>query len=367
MKVLVRVDSSLIIGSGHVIRCLNLAKKLRISGFCVVFICRENLGGYEYLISKEGFELIIIARDAAATILSSDDLRYSSWLPVSQEKDASDCQIAIKDQRFDWVIVDHYGLDYRWQNVMRSSKTKIMVIDDLADRKHSCDVLLDQNFIKNMEDRYVSLVPDACITLLGPKYLLLDRQYEKYQYVEKIRSGPISKILVFFGSIDMARQTELVLDAIPFLGSYAITWDIVIGFNNQRKALIEEICGRSQHLRYHCQVSNMSELIFEADLAIGAGGMTGWERCKLGLPSITTIVADNQVESTQNAERVGVLYNMGHYRQVTMNSYLDAIHRFLEPGEEKLKIMSKNCYKIFKDTDVFDISNLLKNYGDGAT
>ena len=367
MKALIRVDSSLEIGSGHIIRCLNLAKKLQSNGFTVTFICRDNVGGYHHLVLKEGFELILITTENHEVISKNEGLHYAEWLPVSQEKDAYDCQNAIRNRTFDWLIVDHYALDFRWQNLMRSLKFRIMVIDDLADRKHQCDVLLDQNFYTDMEDRYINLVPDNCLTLLGPKYLLLDQQYEKYHDIEKIRSTPVNKILVFFGSIDLAQQTQLVLDAIPYLGKYAVSWNIVVGSNNPERNAIKNFCEQNENVQFHCQVSNMSELIFDADLAIGAGGMTGWERCKLGLPSITTIVANNQIEATENAEQVGVLYNLGHYHQVTKSSYINAIHHLLEEKEGKLKTMSENCYSIFKDSDVFDIPNLLKNYRSNKT
>jgi len=366
IKVLVRVDSSLEIGSGHIIRCLNLAKKLHSNGFTVAFICRENVGGYQHLVLEEGFELILLATENYEVSPKKEGLQHAAWLPVSQEKDACDCQDAIDNRTFDWLIVDHYALDFRWENLMRSANLRIMVIDDLADRKHQCDLLLDQNFYIDMEDRYINLVPKNCLTLLGPQYLLLDQQYEKYQGIEKIRSTPISKILVFFGSTDLTHQTQLVLDAIPHLGKYAVTWDIVVGSNNPKRNAIKNSCDQNENIRYYYQVRNMSELIFDADLALGAGGMTGWERCKLGLPSITTIVAVNQIEATENAEQLGVCYNLGHYNQVTKSSYINAIHRMLEQNEGKLKIMSENCYKIFNDTDALDIPNLLKNYGSDA-
>lgn len=366
MKVLIRVDSSLEIGSGHIIRCLNLAKKLHSNGFTVTFICRDNVGGYQHLVLNEGFELILITTENYEVSSKNDNLQYAAWLPVSQEKDACDCQDAIENRMFDWLIVDHYALDYRWQNSMRNAKLRIMVIDDLADRKHQCDILLDQNFYIDMEDRYINLVPKNCVTLLGPQYLLLDQQYEKYQNVEKIRSTPISKILVFFGAVDLAHQTQLVLDTIPDLGKHAVTWDIVVGSNNPQRNAIKDFCEQFENIRFHCQVRNMSELIFDADLAIGAGGMSGWERCKLGLPSITTIVADNQIEATESAEQLGVLYNLGHYNQVTKSSYIKAIHQLLEHSEGRLKAMSENCYNLFKVTDVFDTPNLLRNYRSDA-
>ena len=164
---------------------------------------------------------------------------------------------------------------------MRAAKCRIMVIDDLADREHECEILLDQNFY-NLENRYVNLVPKHCKTLLGPGYLLLDQQYEKYNNIQRIRSTPISSILVFFGSVDLAKQTQKVLDAIPYFKTYDLTWNIVIGSSNPDKEIINELCEQKKNGVFHCQIKKMSALIFNADLAIGAGGVSSWERCKLG-------------------------------------------------------------------------------------
>lgn len=190
-----------------------------------------------------------------------------------------------------WVVVDHYDLDVQWERSIRSFAYHLFVIDDLADRMHDCDLLLDQNYYLDLEIRYNDLVPHSCRKLLGPSFILLRDEFINQKRALRKRDGFIKHILVFFGSSDPTNQTKRVLDALVLLQLNEIEIDVVVGMSNPHRNSIKEHCDQSLGLNFYCQVSNMAELISKADLAIGAGGGAMWERCYLGLPTITVVFA----------------------------------------------------------------------------
>lgn len=360
LEILIRVDSSGLIGSGHAMRCLNLAKRLRLSGCDVLFITRENTSNCNFLFLESDFDVIVMANTHPATCsdATTGDGEYKEWLGVSQEQDAQDTIESIGAKSFDWIIVDHYALDHRWQDLLRPRTKKMMVIDDLANRFHKCDLLLDQNFFINMTERYSSLVSSNCKCLLGPQNLLISEQYDKYRTMDKLRKGSVSRVLVFFGSIDNAEQTELAIAAIRSLNKTCIIFDVIIGKSNVRAALIKKLCDDVENIRFHCQVDNMSEFIFNADFALGAGGATIWERAKLGLPSAVTVVANNQIEATNSAEKAGFIVNLGFFSKVSSQSYYDILETMTE-APERLRDMSAACLRLFSDSGSGDVVDLI--------
>lgn len=346
LDILIRVDSSGLIGSGHAMRCLNLAIKLRFQGCNVTFLTRQNKNNCNFLFIENSFDLIVMKNfnDKSESVDSSENI-YSKWLGMSQEIDAMDSLKYIKSKTFDWIIVDHYALDYKWHDLLRSKTKKIMVIDDLANRTHNCDLLLDQNFFLNKDKRYLGLVPSDCECLLGPEYLLLSSQFEKPEYSYNIRKKGVSRVLVFFGSIDNAKQTELAISAIESLKDNNIIFDVIVGKNNLRATKIENLCNAVKNIRFYCQVDNMSEFIFKADFSLGAGGATSWERIKLGLPSAVAIVADNQDECTKNAEEAEMVINLGHFSKISSETYLEIL-KIMINSPSKLRRMSEACFNI---------------------
>ena len=147
MNIAFRVDASCIIGSGHVMRCLVLAEKLRSNGHHVSFVCRAYPGNLIDLIKNNGFtvyELIFSECESYINQKLSDD--YSQWLWLTQEHDAVDTLTQLEGIQIDWIIVDHYSLDVVWEKRLTSRVENIMIIDDLANRQHDCKLLLDQNF-----------------------------------------------------------------------------------------------------------------------------------------------------------------------------------------------------------------------------
>ena len=311
MKILFRVDASLIIGTGHVMRCLTLAKALAGTGAQCKFACREHPGNLIDFIRQQGFEVAALPmpkdRQPTEDQAEVSTLAHAAWLGCDWFSDADQTKVSANGIANDWLVVDHYALDARWESSMRNVVKKIMVIDDLADRLHNCDVLLDQNFYTDMSRRYDGKVPPHCQLLLGPRYALLRDEFRQLHEQVMPRSGRVKRVLVFFGGVDFDNYTERAIEVLASIGDQNWHVDVVIGAQHPHREEVEAKCAKHGFVCL-VQTSQMAELMALADVAIGAGGTATWERCCLGLPALTLCIADNQCNQVANAAEEGLLY-----------------------------------------------------------
>ena len=336
MNVIIRADASTSIGSGHVMRCLTLAYRLKKEKNAkVVFVMRVLPGNLIGVVEKQGFEVLKLSPANQKYSLNG----YGLWLTVPMEVDAQQTidllQHYLQEHSYevvDRLIVDSYALDEQWEQVLRPYCREIMVIDDLANRKHDCDILLDQNFYLNKDVRYTGLVPEHCKTLLGPEHALLREEfYEAKKHLRK-RDGTIKNILVFYGGSDLTNETEKAIKALVQLHDegYNFTADIITGLSNSRREKIEKICSKYHFFHYYCQVSNMAEFMNKADLMLGAGGSTTWERLYMKLPALVTAVAENQIQGCRDCSQAGIIEYLGINEDVRVDTILEALHKKLD-------------------------------------
>jgi UDP-2,4-diacetamido-2,4,6-trideoxy-beta-L-altropyranose hydrolase len=305
MNIAFRVDASHQIGTGHLMRCLTLADRLKSRGAVTCFISRHMPDHLRDLLSRKKHEFRLL--NSSPMPIISNNIAHAAWLGTTQEADAQDVLQELSDNHWDWLVVDHYAIDARWETALRSGVDSILVIDDLADRQHDCDVLLDQNFYLDMTNRYYGKVPGNCELLLGPRYALLRDEFRVLHENITIRSGPVQRILVFFGGVDSNNFTGLTIKSLSAIEFSGIHVDIVVGTQHPFLEDIEAAC--SQYgFTCHIDTDRMAELMAAADLAIGAGGSATWERCCLGLPSIAVSTATNQNQQILDAALNGLIY-----------------------------------------------------------
>jgi UDP-2,4-diacetamido-2,4,6-trideoxy-beta-L-altropyranose hydrolase len=316
-SIVFRCDASLCIGSGHVMRCRTLARELQSRGAQVFFLCRRQPGNLISLLEQEFTVLPLPELPlSAAEGLQGREL-YSAWLGCSQGQDAADCLQSLAQANIksaSWLVVDHYGLDVTWEKLLLAglvgeATTRLLVIDDLADRLHQADLLLDQNYFgAKTETRYTRLVPAHCRQLLGPHYALLGPEYAQHHPLVPPRTE-LRRVLVFFGGVDPDNLTGRALEGLmkPALADIAV--DVVLGLQSTHRHAVEELVARRPYTTLHEPMPSLAGLIARADLAIGAGGATTWERCCLGLPSIMVVCAHNQEDICKaiNKVRAGVI------------------------------------------------------------
>jgi UDP-2,4-diacetamido-2,4,6-trideoxy-beta-L-altropyranose hydrolase len=341
MNIVFRVDSSLDIGTGHIMRCLTLAEQLKKRDATVTFISRALPGNIINIIRENGYQVFELSTDSDFQNTSFFEYYEKNWL-----KDAKETLEHIKNNItiIDMLVLDHYGLDYKWESVLYPEVNTFMVIDDLANREHKCDFLLDQNFYLGLQDRYISLVPEKCRLLLGPQYVLLREEFINLADSIKKRNGQINRILVFFGGTDPTNETDKALRALANFGE-EFQVDVIVGTSNPNKKNIQDFCENHNNFQCFTQVTNISEFMNKADLAIGAGGTTTWERCFFGLPSITIIVADNQKEATESVSYVGAAVNLGVSSQVDESDIVEAVNNLIK-DQEKMKSLSQKSREL---------------------
>lgn len=305
MNIAFRVDAGTQIGTGHFMRCLTLADALKQQGAKTRFASRHMPEYLRGMLVVKGHEFMLLESTPSDEI--SDGLSHTHWLGTSQHADAQDTLHALSDQAWDWLIVDHYALDARWETVLRKIAKNILAIDDLADRQHDCDLLLDQNFYQDMNTRYTEKVSARCQLLLGPRYALLRDEFRQLRERVRPHIEPVKRILIFFGGVDADNFTGRALEALVSIGIADLHVDVVIGTQHPFREELEITCAEYGFF-CHVQTTRMAELMLAADLAIGAGGSAVWERCCLGLPTLTICAADNQRKQIADAASEGLLY-----------------------------------------------------------
>jgi UDP-2,4-diacetamido-2,4,6-trideoxy-beta-L-altropyranose hydrolase/UDP-4-amino-4,6-dideoxy-N-acetyl-beta-L-altrosamine N-acetyltransferase len=349
MKVVFRVDASLQMGTGHVMRCLALAQVLKRNGAKVEFICRKHKGDLINKIHSSGFT--IHALEAFEEVEIDIGLAHSHWLGATQQQDSNDCIDVLKNKQIDWLIVDHYAIDEQWQNRLNSYYKKLMVIDDLADRKHQCNVLLDQTFGREKGD-YLMLTPKSCKLLLGSQYALLRPEFSKWRiYSLERRSKPeFKQLLINMGGVDVDNVTGSVLDKLKIC-NLPSDMHIVVVMGGSAPYL-ESVKSKANALPYKTEVKvdvdNMAEIMVNSDIAIGAAGSATWERCCLGLPAIQVVIAKNQQFLAETLARNNT---------IKLAQEIKEIPYLLESSFEWMKSVSNAALEVCDGTGSYKVFN----------
>lgn len=291
-------------GGGHVMRCLALADAIKARGGRCTFLCGaipESLGAR---VRASGHALVRIEPLPEApgntegwegSLIAADDQRW----------DAQRSGEALPEPA-DWMVVDHYRLDHRWQSGIRSAAGRVMVIDDLANRTHDCDMLVDPTFGRDPAD-YAALVASGCAVLVGALYAPLRPEFAAARPAALVRrsaGGRVERILVSLGTTDVGGITAKVLAQILETG-IGCAIDVVIGVDAPSLPAIERLARADPQLHVHVDSRDIAALMANADIAVGAAGTTSWERCCLGLPTLTLVLADNQRFIAEQLERAG--------------------------------------------------------------
>lgn len=364
MKLVFRTDASLDIGTGHVARCLTLAGALRKNGATCHFVCRELSGNLIARIRELGFSVTALppAGPEALTTGKTEMLPpHAAWLGGDWRHDAEGTLIALQSLQPDWLVVDHYALDRTWERQVRRLSKYVLVVDDLADRPHDCDLLLDQTLGRTVND-YSGLVPQDCRVLVGSRYALLRPEFATLREysLQRRESGELRSILVAMGGVDKLNATGRVLDA---LGQSNLPMDCrVVVLMGTQAPWIEDVSARAARLPWSCEVkvgaNNVAELTAASDLAVGAAGSSAWERCALGVPTLLVATADNQRGVARALDQAGAARFLGDVE--SMDSALPAA--LADLGSDALSGMSQMARVICDGRGAERVASVLRNW-----
>lgn len=320
-----RADASQQIGTGHVMRCLTLADSLRNRGAACHFICGLKSGNLVDLIQRSGYPVRTLPQVGQSDSVpepKNPGRTYASWLQTDQATDARETSEALAEIGPDWLIVDHYAIDARWEQAVRARTRSLMVIDDLADRPHDCDLLLDPNLSRE-PGNYSGLLPPGCETLTGEDFALLRPEFAELRQVslQRRKLPRLKSLLVSMGGVDRDNNTSVALKALnecPMPADCQVT--VVLGSTTLWLTKVEEVVAA---LKWDTRVLNgsdeMARIMSQSDLAIGACGVTGMERACLGLPSIMLETADNQAPFLAAFEARGLAVTAPGFQYLSEN------------------------------------------------
>lgn len=303
-------------------RCLTLADGLAKAGWRVAFA----VGG--------------------ATLTTVAALRNSSYecLEIGEDKEPTALH-GRWPEGCDLLVVDHYGCSATFENACRPWAKCILVIDDLANRPHHADILLDQTLNRREED-YGPFAGPNCEMLVGSRYALLRPQFAAWRGAALARrrnGGPVRRILVSMGAVDDHDISSLALAAVEASGTEAVV-DVVIGGASHNLASVRRNAERMPvPVVVHVEVTEMAALMAKADLAIGATGATSWERCCLGLPTLTVVTAKNQMSIATSLAKAGAIVHLGSHCALTVGKLADTLRALSRDAGDRYRLCENSA------------------------
>ena len=339
LKVAVRTDASPIIGTGHFMRCLALLEELNDQlsqldiKLTVSFISVETTTFCEAELLEKGFNLV--------------KLSSNSQFEMEQDSKSTEKTLELLGHQH-LLIVDSYAIQDPWYSQkIKTYCDKILVIDDLANRTHSCDFLLDQTLDTDGK-RYNKLVPKDCNLLTGKLYMLLRNDFLKWRekaLLKRKNTTVIKELFINMGGSDTEHLNRLVIEAIYQVNQILkcpINAILVIPSNSSSLSFFEAFSKDNPWLKVITDAKNMSQLMYQADIAIGASGSSAWERCCLGLPTLAVELADNQALVLDKLSSKGAIINLGKSSLLSVENIKFAISKLI--GSQTLyQSMVKNA------------------------
>ena len=307
MFVAFRADASSFIGTGHVMRCLTLANALREKGAHCVFVCRPLLGNLAKLIETRGFPVRMLPPLGDDLQLDSDPVSHAAWVGTSWVVDAEQTSEVLSDRYWDWLVADHYGLDACWEQMLRQRCRQILVLDDLADRMHDCDLLVDPGAEADLLVRHERCVPASACLYVGPQYALLRPEFdrERAALAPAVESNVPRRLLVMFGGNDVDGNSLEAVQAIANTAPSGVKVDVVVSIINQDQERLESFCSCHPGYALHVATSEVARLMASADMVVASGGGATWERLYLRRPGLLKVIADNQRKPLEFMAKAG--------------------------------------------------------------
>jgi len=306
-----RADASPVIGGGHVMRCLALADRLRREGWGTAFACSPETPQTLPFLASSGH-------------------------PVVEADDGAEGLARCWPGGTHWLVVDNYRLDAAFEARCRPWAKRILVIDDLADRRHDCDILLDPNLVRTVSD-YRQLTPVACRVVVGPAYAPLRPQFAQWRERRLMQAKePDKRILVSMGLSDSAAAVRRVLEGIEAAGIDALV-ALVAGAGDVETVRVNAAESRLD-VAVHAGVDDMASLMAAHDLAVGAAGVSAWERCVLGLPTLIVVTAENQRAVARALTDAGAAMALGDAESITAANVGKALTETITRPERLLEM-----------------------------
>lgn len=308
-RVALRVDASATMGTGHLRRCLSLAQALVELGALVDLLVRRLDEVASQVLSDSipdtRLNVLWLPAPASPFVPEAEGPPHQAWSGVPWNQDALETVALLRDAPPDWLVVDHYAFEARWHGLVRQNLgCRLLAIDDLADRALDVDVLLDQNLDADHRAKYAACLRRKPRWLTGPRYALLSAAYRDapgYQFHEPVRS-----LGIFTGGTDPGGASAQVLKICRHSG-FVGAIEIASSSANPHLAELRAACAATPGTSLTLDEPNLAGFFARHDLQVGAGGGATWERCCIGVPTISLVLAANQMVVAPVLDKLGVL------------------------------------------------------------
>lgn len=314
-----RADASALIGGGHVVRSLALADALARRNWRCLFV---SIAG------------------TAETVPKLCGARRQTHEIAKTAAEDPNALIQILPAGCDLVVLDGYDFADSYERHCRGWANQILVIDDLANRPHDCDILVDQT-IGQVQDVYAALVPKSCERLVGASYGILRDEFQRARPAalqRRRRGGSVERILISMGMTDPDNATAYVLDAIASSGLGAVI-DVVLGPDAPHASDVARTAAAlGDQVEIHTGVDDMARLMAHADIAIGGAGTSALERCCLGLPSIVLTLAANQEVQADGLNMAGAALTLGSVNRLSTGETAEALTQLGADQQLRMKM-----------------------------
>lgn len=292
MRIAVRVDASVQIGTGHLRRCLELARELASRGGEVTFVWRDLGLDASAMITAAGFTSLRLPKPTTPFVSSPDLPPHAHWAEVCWRSDAEDTISALSTFKPDVLIADHYALDHRWHGQIRVDlDCRMVAIDDLGDRALDVDLIVDHNYSDDHLVKHRISQQFRPTILGGPTYALLSAAYrERGDFIAR---RFVEQVGVFLGGTDPANHSELALRAVRRALGDQVLIEIATTAANPNLGRLRSATGADHNCSLLTDLPNLGDFFARHDLQIGAGGGATWERCCIGAPTVAIAFADN--------------------------------------------------------------------------
>ena len=307
IRLLIRADASVQMGTGHIMRCLAIAQAVQHNGGIVHFAAATCPKVLSDRLMKEGFRIHTVS-NTPDVFNTEEDLEVT--LKIAQK---------LKPE---WICVDGYQFGSAYQKVLKEAGYKVVFIDDFGHAEfYSADFVLNQN-ISAQFDWYQRRSPQTQL-LLGERYTLLRNEFMLWKRWRRSVQNTVRYILITLGGSDSDNITAWILEALQLVKIPSLHLTVVIGGSNPHHKSLECLAHKCIHsIKLLKDVADMPQLIAEADLAIAAGGSTNWELALLGLPSLILTLAENQSAIAQTLHEKGIVISLGHVEEVKQEDFL---------------------------------------------
>lgn len=364
LKVAIRADASVEQGTGHLMRCLVIADALRERGHKCIFVTQPFLPKLIKQIKDRKHRVVILNNDAPHPEGSVVCDEYLKWLGRSVARDAFETFSVINREKPDVIIADHYAIDATWMKHVASNDLKKVIIDDLANREHFCDILIDQNFGR-IPQHYDQLVPKETTILAGSEYVFIKEDFKKNR--EKMQADRLERdprhLNICMGGVDKENSSFRILETIMKL-EYFKNWsvDVVLRSSSPNaKMLNQYVENHPRNVKVYFDYDNMASLFGKADLAIGAGGVTLWERCCVGLPTLLLTIADNQVPAALAMSKTGAIVYSGDIREKNWQTKLGSNLSMISTKLDIIHQMSRKAFCICDGNGLGKVCDIIEH------